>query len=286
MLDEIRSLGFSSVELSHGIRVSLIEGIQRALKSNPQLRVVSLHNFCPLPVGHLCAAPNIYLLSSANEIERQKAIRHTLQTMDFAVKLGAGVVVLHLGSVPMKSFTHQLLSLIHKGQRDTPAYQKTLEKALKKRADGGRKPFLQTMKSMEILAAAAKERRLLLGVESRFLLEEIPSEKEFEELFKFFDRETVGYWHDSGHTQTWQNLGLTDHVKWLQKFQGRLIGGHLHDTAYPNIDHQLPGDGAVPFEQLTAFRRSDVLKVFEFEDGMPVENLKERLSDFMTRFEG
>ena len=73
MLDEIRALGFANVELSHGIRISLVEGIERALKKNPELRISSLHNFCPLPVGFMHAAPNIYLLSSTSERERQKA---------------------------------------------------------------------------------------------------------------------------------------------------------------------------------------------------------------------
>jgi len=286
MFEEIRSLGFLNIELSHGIRVSLIEGIEKAMRNDPRIRVESLHNFCPLPVGYTHAAPNIYLLSSENESERQKAIRYTLQTMDFAVRMRARVVVLHLGSVPMKSWTRELLSMIHKGHRDTPGYQKTLEKALKKRKEKGRKPFLQTMKSLETLVAAAGERKLVLGAESRFMLEEIPSEKEFDEIFRSFDSPTVAYWHDSGHTQTWQNLGVTDHVQWLKKFQNRLIGGHLHDVVYPNMDHQLPGDGTVPFNRLTAFRRPDVLKVFEFEEGTRAEVLKERLPPFMAKFEG
>src|SRR5438046_367819 len=129
MLDEIRQLGFSNIELSHGIRLSLIEGIDRALQKDSSLRISSLHNFCPLPVGFIHSAPNVYLLSSDNEAERQKAIRQTIYTMDFAVKMGAPLVVLHLGKVPIRDFTQELCSLVQIG-KESPKYQKLLQKAL------------------------------------------------------------------------------------------------------------------------------------------------------------
>lgn len=40
-----------------------------------------------------------------------------------------------------------------------------------------------------------------------------------------------------------------------------------------------------PFDQLTALRRPDMLKVFEFESWTPAAALKERLPQFMTDFE-
>ncbi len=285
MMNEIRALGFSTVELSHGIRLSLVEGIERAISKDPQFRVSSLHNFCPLPVGFLHAAPNAYLLSATTENERQKAIRHTMTTLDFAAKMKARFVVLHFGSVPMGDYTGDLVKLICEGQRDTPKYKKLLEKSLAKRKAKGAKPFAQSMKSLEVLAKAAGERGIRLGIESRYRLEEIPTEDEFDEIFRTFPAAQVGYWHDTGHSQTWHNLGITDHVQWLKKFEPRIIGCHLHDLTHPNHDHQIPGDGMVPFDQLTALHRPDVLKVFEFEPGMPADALKTRLPPFMSSFE-
>ncbi len=285
MLDEIHSIGFTKIELSHGIRLSLIDGIERAIEQDPKLKVTSLHNFCPLPTGYLHSAPNIYLLSSENESERGKAIRHTIQTMDFAVKMRTQFVVLHLGRVPMTDYTSQLLVMIHERKHGTEKYQRLLESAIAKRKSKGRKPFLRVMKSLETLVEAATERSLVLCVESRYQLEEIPAEHELAEIFRIFDATQVGYWHDTGHVQTWHNLGLTDHLQWLRQFQVRLAGCHLHDVVYPDWDHQIPGDGMVPFDQLMALRRPDVLKVFEFEPGTPAAALKERLPQFMTNFE-
>ena len=63
MLREIRELGFEWAELSHGIRISLLPGIIEAVDAG-EIKISSLHNFCPLPMGVNHAAPNLYLFSS------------------------------------------------------------------------------------------------------------------------------------------------------------------------------------------------------------------------------
>src|SRR5271155_5142476 len=95
MLDEILRLGFDRVELGHGIRVSLWEGIEHFLADHP-MTVTSLHNFCPLPVEIRQPAPDCYQCTSDSAGERDRALRHTLQTIDCARKVGARGVVMHL----------------------------------------------------------------------------------------------------------------------------------------------------------------------------------------------
>ena len=76
MLQEILDLGFERVELGHGIRLSLMEGIQRRFNKGG-LTISSLHNFCPLPI----------------EITRA-AVLKALQTLDANFdKAGAAVAV-------------------------------------------------------------------------------------------------------------------------------------------------------------------------------------------------
>jgi hypothetical protein len=58
MLREIRDLGFEYAELSHGIRVSLVPGIIDAVEAGV-IKISTLHNFCPLPMGVSHAAPNL-----------------------------------------------------------------------------------------------------------------------------------------------------------------------------------------------------------------------------------
>src|SRR5262245_60118802 len=108
MLREIKTeLGFDSIELGHGIRLSLMPGIQKMLDSG-QVRFSRLHNFCPLPVEVMVASPNCYEFSAVSPAERERAVKQTFQTIDFADRLGAPFVVLHLGQVKMRAITDRL----------------------------------------------------------------------------------------------------------------------------------------------------------------------------------
>src|SRR5689334_280673 len=82
MLAEVRALGFEYAEIGHGTRITLVEGIQRAVVAG-EMKIASLHNFCPLPVGITGPAPDLYKPSSTDERERELAVRHTLKTIDF-----------------------------------------------------------------------------------------------------------------------------------------------------------------------------------------------------------
>src|SRR5216684_1658533 len=88
MLAEVRALGFEHAELGHGIRLSLMDGILQAVQAG-EIKISSLHNFCPLPVAVMSAAPDYYLPSARKETERALAVRHTLRTIDCAASLGA-----------------------------------------------------------------------------------------------------------------------------------------------------------------------------------------------------
>src|SRR5512132_2464413 len=116
MLREIRELGFEYAELSHGTRISLVPGILEAVDAG-EMKISSLHNFCPLPMGVNHAAPNIYQFSADRDREREMAERYTFKTLEFAERVGARAVVLHLGSIDMKSYTEKLLDLAQRGEK-------------------------------------------------------------------------------------------------------------------------------------------------------------------------
>ena len=63
-----------------------------------EIKISSLHNFCPLPVGVDKAAPNLYEFSSDRERDRQLAVKHTLNTLEFAQRIGAPLVVQVIGT--------------------------------------------------------------------------------------------------------------------------------------------------------------------------------------------
>ncbi len=270
MLREIRDLGFDYAELSHGIRLSLVPGILDAVNAG-EIKISTLHNFCPLPVGVTQAAPNIYRFTSTDDRERDKAFRQTIQTLDFAARVKARLVVLHLGSVDMKEYTERLLMLAEAGQRDTPKYRKLCAEAETRREAKKEKHAEFAYAILRRLEEEARQRGLLLGVENREAVEEIPFESDFQFLFFDFPAGTVKYWHDTGHAQIKENLGFIQHAMHLESLAGELAGFHVHDVEFPGRDHRPPGAGTIDFAALKPFVQPDHLKVLEMSPTVTAE---------------
>ena len=273
MLREIRELGFEYAELSHGTRISLLPGILEAVEAG-EMKVSSLHNFCPLPMGVNHAAPNLYQFSAERPREREMAERFTLKTIEFATRVKAPVVVLHLGSIEMKNYTDKLLEMVARGEKDTPKYEKLCEELDEKR-EAKKEPFLErTYELLKKLAPDAESRGIKLGVENRQALEELPIESDYQFLFREVASPSLVYWHDTGHAQIKENLGFIHHGMHLESQGDRLYGFHIHDVQFPGRDHCAPGSGNVDFAALKPFVKPDHVKVFEFSPGLTVEEVK------------
>src|SRR5881397_1479438 len=166
MLREIRELGFEYAELSHGTRISLLPGILEAVDAG-EIKISSLHNFCPLPMGVEHAAPNIFKFTADNPRERENAFKHTLKTLDTAARVKAPLVVLHMGCIEMKDYTDKLLDLVGEGKNDTPKYEKLCEEAALKREEKKEKAMTFAYELLRRLVAEAEPRGLKLGIENR-----------------------------------------------------------------------------------------------------------------------
>ena len=267
MLEEIRALGFEYAELSHGIRISLLPGILDAVDAGV-IKISTLHNFCPLPMGIDRAAPNIFQFSSDNPRERENAYRYTVKTIETAARLKAKLVVLHMGSVDMKDYTDRLLNLISDGKKETPKYQKLLEEALRKRNDRAEEYVRESNAMLERIAPVAEQHGIMLGVENREALEEIPFEDGMPLYFREFGSATVRYWHDTGHAQIKANIGVIDHAMHLESLAEFQAGFHIHDVEYPGHDHRAPGTGTIDFAALKPFVKPEHIKVFEMSPSL------------------
>lgn len=273
MLREIRDLGFEQAELSHGIRISLMPGILEAVEAG-EIRISTLHNFCPLPVGINHAAPNLYQFSAKKERERELAIRYTIKTLDFARLVKAPVVVLHCGSVDMRDFSNELVEMLQAGNGGTPTYQKLLAKAVEKRAKAKGDWVARAQDTLKKVVDEAEKRGLKLGVECREAMEEIPLESDLEEFLNAFPGQTVGYWHDTGHAQIKENLGLLPNAQGLAGMANRLLGFHIHDVDYPAKDHRAVGSGVINFAALKPMVRPEHIKVLELHPSLPADAVK------------
>jgi sugar phosphate isomerase/epimerase len=272
MLREIRDLGFEYAELSHGIRISLLPGILEAVDAK-EIKICTLHNFCPLPIGVNHAAPNIFKFTSMDARERENAYRHSLKTIETAARLKAKLVVLHMGCVEMKDYTDRLIDMAEAGEKETPKFQKLCLEAEEKREYRKEKHVQFAYDMLRRLVEQAEARGLMLGIENREALEEIPFETDFSFLFQEFNSPVVRYWHDTGHAQIKENLGFIHHAFHLESMAEHLEGFHIHDVQFAGRDHVPPGMGMIDFAAIKPFVRPDHIKVFELSPSVAVEDL-------------
>ncbi len=275
MLREIRSLGFEYAELSHGIRISLVPGIIEAVEAG-EIKISTLHNFCPLPIGINYPAPNIFKFTATDRREREYAWKHSLKTLETAQRLGAKLVVLHSGQVDIKDYQDKLEEMVINGQKDTPKYRKLVEEVESKREKKKDEALRLSLEIIGGLAQHAAERGLLLGVENRESVAEIP----FDHDLAFFIAslpDNVRYWHDCGHAQIKQDLGFLNHREHLESLAPRLAGFHIHDVvsnAEGIHDHCPPGSGEIDYAALQPLVKPEHIKVIELSPGVPPEDVQ------------
>lgn len=285
MLEEILDLGFENVELGHGIRLSLMAGIQAMVEAG-RVRITSLHNFCPLPVEVTGASPDCYEFTSHRPFDVQRANRLTRQTIDFAARFGAGYVVLHLGRVAMPPVTMQLGALLKRdGDRFGREFVRKKLAAVRERERRAPTYFARAKDALLRAAEYAAQKNVFLGIEGRHSYEEVPTEREVVQLLAEVDVPHVGYWHDFGHLQVKANLGFVDHFDWLRHIRHRLFGGHLHDVAWPMGDHRVPfTGGGVDFNRLIPLLPDHTLLTWELHPRQTAESIRENLARWRERF--
>ena len=264
MVKELLDLGFNTLELNVHVTQAMIEEVQK-MAAQGQVRICSLHNYCPLPKGieRKAATKNILPLSSINEDERKAAVAQTRQTIDWAARLGAAAVILHLSSVPVEINQREALRLIGAGQQEQ-AKMIIMEGLMKRGAE--REPYMESiMTSLRELTTYAETSGVKLGLETRYYLAEIPSLDEFQMIFKNIPSPALGYWHDTGHAHVREVLGISKQEDYLNKYKDRLIGIHIHD-ALGDSDHRALGHGEIDFSRILPFIKPDTEIVLEIHD--------------------
>ena len=283
MLQEIVDLGFDYVELGHGIRISLMPGIQKIFESG-RVKFSSLHNFCPLPVEVLHASPDCYQFSSPHGKERERAIRQTFQTIDFADRLGAPFVVVHLGAVPMHPTTDSFINFAIKGEVLSRKYVRQKIRAVKKREASSAGHMERVKDCLKRIVEYAASKKIKFGIEGRRGYEELPSERELPALLEELNSPQIGYWHDFGHIQIKENLAFLDHADWLRQIGPRTFGCHVQDCIWPAQDHQPPFSGDVDLEKLVPLLPKDCAWVWEMSPRKTAEEIERSVEIWKERF--
>jgi len=293
MLKEIAGLGFEYVELSHGIRITLVPGILKAL-SEGVIKVSSTHNFCPLPAGMVHPSPNLFEPSAreGRGHEHEQWLRHSKRTLDFARQVGARAVVFHLGSVsffwfnPGKRLREYARANPGADLRQDPAYRKLLMNGAARLQKRKRPYWAQVKRSIAQLMPHAVERGLTLGFENRERFEELPIDSEFPELFAAFpESQHAGYWHDTGHAELKERMGVITQRQLLEQSADRLVGFHLHDVSGHGMDHQAVGKGKIDFGMVSQFWRPHHLLIIELSPRAVTQDVidsKKRIEELLA----
>jgi sugar phosphate isomerase/epimerase len=264
LINEIKTLGFDEVELGFNLTAPMIDTIETLVRGR-FIKVSSLHNYCPVPadVQREAALPDYYAMSSKDEEQRKRAVQQTKITIDTAVRLNVPAVVLHCGRVEIPDRTVELIALFNKGQKGSPLFSILRDDIIRQR-DDVKKPFVEnTLRSLEELNAYAAPRHIKLGVETRYYFREIPFFDEVGIILDAFKNSQIYYWHDTGHAQLTENLGLgASHEDFLKRYGSRMLGVHLHDISGCS-DHQPPGSGELDFHRIKPYIQDATLKVIE-----------------------
>jgi len=263
MLFEIELAGFTDVELSFNLTAAMLKDIESVVKE-ASVRVVSLHNYCPVPEGLAReeALPDCYSLSSPDEQERSLALKHTKTTIDTAAYLGAKAVILHCGRVETDDRTRDLIELCDKGLKDSPDFQELISSVAQERRDLSARFFEFALKSLDELNRYAQKKGILLGVETRFYYKEIPSFEEIGIILNKFKGSNIFYWHDTGHAGIMEYIGFARQKDFLDAYAKDMLGIHLHDVLNGQ-DHMAPSRGKLDFSQITPYLKKNTLKVIE-----------------------
>ena len=261
LFDELKELGFETLELSRHLTPDQIEQLKPYLRENPPC---SIHNFCPIlrETPQAEAEKDKILLSSLSADERKEAVRRTLRTMELAVELEAPTVVLHLGEVDTYDRSYLMTDLYRYGEREFEAFSQKVTEATEWRKRKEWKHRDAVLRSLDELNEHALRMELCIAIENRPYYYQIPNFDEVGLFFAEFYGSPMRYWHDVAHAARQERLGLCWADKWLADYAEHLIGVNLHDLQDLEAYHP-PGTGDLEWDEIFDQLPSEVLKVLE-----------------------
>lgn len=259
-----REIGFRAFEIGvtdMDVPVDEIASLVRA----GEVRVVSVHNLCTHSRIHGKNARGDFLGHPA-EGKRRETVRRTLETIDVARALGAGVVVVHLGEARMRSASRRQTRMgryvLDLGRTQELAQE--VQRLLRKRRDRALAAMDAGRRSLREIAEHAPD--VTIAVENRYFFHQVPLPDEMDQLLRDFPR--LAYCHDVGHAHALDAIGFVPHQEWLDRFGARMAEVHIHDVVQL-VDHLPPGAGHLDFALLRDRIPASAHVVMEVHDGYP-----------------
>ena len=271
----LQKLGIEFLELEYRIPESTFLNIKPKLKLK-NIKILSIHNFFPFPeeYSHLKPSGDLFLLSSLDKEEREKAIKFTIKTIRTANDLECSAVVLHLGKVEMDSYHKEFCHFYDSEQIDSLEMDLFL-KRVKEERESKKQRFLDAVFfSLEKINREAEKQNVFLGVENRYYFNEIPNFEEIGIILNKFSGSNILYWHDIGHGHVQEKLKMQSHQELLKTYSPYILGMHFHDANGYN-DHKPPGKGEIDFGWFKEYLKDETKKVLEIHPQASFEDVRE-----------
>lgn len=281
VLSQIKGVGLNAIEIGCNFSSKRLKKLI-SLVDVMGIKVVSVHNFCPLPseIRLNRFFTDYYRLSSLSEKERKRAVDYTKKSIDTACSVSCQVVVIHAGTVELRNnYARVLLRLYNKGKSDSEEYLKVKKKLLAVRQDKIKRHLELVVRSLEEVLRYACSAGVKIGLETRYYPNEIPNVEEAGYLLSLFKNRGLVYWHDVGHAETSERLGIAHHNDYLRRFADCMIGIHLHDLKGID-DHMAPFTGDFDWSLISPYMRDGLIKVIEAHPPATPQQIKEAIQRF------
>jgi sugar phosphate isomerase/epimerase len=279
MLNEIKGIGLDTIEIGYNFNSRRLKELI-SLINMMGIKIVSVHNFCPMPSGVRLNrfSTDYYRLSSLNERERRRAVDYTKKSIDTACLVSSQAVVIHAGTVELnKNYVRTLLNLYNEDKINSEEYREAKQRLLAARQDKIAGHLESVVRSLREILSYVKSTGVKIGLETRYYPNEIPNIEETEYLLNLFKNKGLVYWHDVGHAETNERLGIASHTEYLNKFADYMMGIHLHDIKGID-DHLAPFSGDFNFSKLDFYMMPDgLIKVIEAHPPATAQQIRESI---------
>ncbi|MFC0331293.1 sugar phosphate isomerase/epimerase family protein [Paenibacillus sepulcri] len=278
MIEEIKGLGFGSVELNYNVTREHLETIEPMIDSGG-IRISSVHHAFPFVDDKEYDTDSV-MLGFEDEEKRRRAVDLLKQSIEYADRYGAEAVVVHPGEVPFPVNIDSQLKQIYREQgRDSQEYRELWQEMTERREKLAPSYLNRIRHSLEEISefVARKGYRVSIGIETRARCYQIPTLREAGALIESLKGSPVGLWYDIGHAMMMDRMGLYDNLRDLREVNPHIVGVHIHETIGLS-DHWCPyvhsGDDVYFDHFLEVIKRAPI-KVYELKSQCLPEEIEQ-----------
>jgi Sugar phosphate isomerases/epimerases len=278
MIEEIKSLGFSQVELNYNVTEELLSTIVPMIEGG-EIAISSVHNVFPFIADKDYDTDSV-MLGFDDLDKRRRAVELLKRSVDYAVRFGAKGVVVHPGEVP---FDHNIDAVLKKlwveKGKDSPEYKQLWSEMMARRNELAPIHVTRIRECLEEVCDYIEQGNLgiRIGIETRSRCYQIPTLQEADQIITELNGAPVGLWFDIGHGMMMERMGLYDNEREILALKDKVLGVHIHETV-GLVDHWCPyihSEDLSGFDVFLPVIEAAPLKVYELRAPCKTEEIEE-----------